>query len=100
MSLLSVSPSGAQPFATQNIPQKQCASSQQIFRRTLAIVQQRSCELIRQRSLYAGKRTFIVRAGGEGKSVTLEVWGGGRLLKELQVNSQDDQFNRDTAANL
>jgi Acylamino-acid-releasing enzyme, N-terminal domain len=26
-----------------------------------------------------------VRAGGEGKSATLEVWGGSRLLKELQV---------------
>ena len=37
------------------------------------------------RLLGAGKRTFIVRAGVEGKSATLEVWGGGRLLKELQV---------------
>ncbi len=26
-----------------------------------------------------------MRAGGEGKSATLEVWGGGRLLKELAV---------------
>ena len=26
-----------------------------------------------------------MRAGGEGKSATLEIWGGGRLLKELQV---------------
>jgi hypothetical protein len=26
-----------------------------------------------------------VRGGGEGKSATLEIWGGGRLLKELQV---------------
>ena len=27
----------------------------------------------------------MVRAGGDGKSASLEVWGGGRLLKELQV---------------
>lgn len=32
-----------------------------------------------------GRRTFIVRGGGESKSATLEVWGGGRLLKELAV---------------
>lgn len=42
-------------------------------------------KLMRPVLLRTGKRTFIVRAGDEGKSATLEVWGGGRLLKELQV---------------
>ncbi|KAK9803410.1 hypothetical protein WJX72_008476 [[Myrmecia] bisecta] len=33
----------------------------------------------------SGKRHFIVRAGSDSASALLEIWGGGRLLKELSV---------------
>lgn len=34
---------------------------------------------------FAGERQLIVRPGKEGESVILELWRGGRLVKELHV---------------
>ena len=35
----------------------------------------------------AGKRTLVVRAGKEGTSVVLEIWGGQSLIRDLHVPS-------------
>ena len=35
--------------------------------------------------LTPGQKGFVVRAGSEDNSAALEIWGSGRLLKQLNV---------------